>query len=71
VFCLIGGVFAAVGGLLAGAGFLSEETSDPDGGADIGAGLLLLLGLTVASIGVVLLVVSLVLHGRSARRRLR
>ncbi|MDT0211354.1 hypothetical protein [Curtobacterium sp. BRD11] len=65
--CLIGGILLAVGGLLCGGAFLAEVTSDPDGGANIGAGVLLFLGQPLAYIGVVLLVVSLMLFARSDR----
>ncbi|WP_420363335.1 hypothetical protein AABM26_02810 [Curtobacterium aetherium] len=66
VLCLVGGILLAVGGLLCGGAFLADLASDPDGGADIGAGALLFVGQPLAYTGVVLLVVALVRSVRSA-----
>ncbi|PZE86393.1 hypothetical protein [Curtobacterium sp. MCBD17_032] len=67
VACLVGGILLAVGGVLCGGAFLAEVTSDPEGGAVIGAGALLFFGQPLAYTGVLLLVVSVVLFARSDR----
>lgn len=67
VACLVGGILLAVGGVLCGGAFLAEVTSDPEGGANIGAGALLFFGQPLAYVGVVLLFVSLTLYARSTR----
>jgi hypothetical protein len=67
IACLVGGILLAVGGVLCGGAFVAEATSDPDGGANIGAGALLFVGQPLAYVGVVLLFVSLALHARSNR----
>lgn len=65
---LAAAIVLAVSGVLSGGALLASFLSDPDGGANIGAGLLLLIGLAVALAGVVLLVVALVSLVRTRRR---
>ncbi|GAA0966344.1 hypothetical protein [Frigoribacterium faeni] len=65
---LAAAIVLAVSGVLSGGGLLAYFLSDPDGGANMGAGFLLLVGLAVALAGVVLLVVALVPVVRTRRR---
>jgi ABC-type uncharacterized transport system YnjBCD permease subunit len=66
---LVGGIIAAAGGLVCVVAVIAVFTAGFDGGANIGAGLLLLLGLPVAVVGGSLLLVAAV--GWLVRRRRR
>jgi hypothetical protein len=70
-FLVAGAVVAAAAGLLCGGAALALLLSDPDGGANIGAGVLLLAGVPVALVGVALLVTSAGVHLWSSRARPR
>lgn len=65
--CLVGGIIAAAGGLLCVAAVIATFAVGFDGGANIGAGLLLLLGVPVAIGGGAILLVAAV--GSLVRRR--
>lgn len=64
---LVGGIIAAAGGLVCGIAVIATFAVGFDGGANIGAGLLLLLGVPVAIVGGAILLVVAV--GLLARRR--
>lgn len=66
---LVGGIIAAAGGLVCAVAVIAVFAAGFDGGANIGAGLLLLLGVPVAVVGGSLLLVAAV--GWLVRRRRR
>ncbi len=66
---LVGGIIAAAGGLVCAVAVIAVFAAGFDGGANIGAGLLLLLGVPVAVVGGALLLVAAV--GWLVRRRRR
>lgn len=66
---LVGGIVAAIGGLICGTAVIATFAEGFDGGANIGAGLLLLLGVPAAIVGGSILLVAVV--GSLARRRRR
>jgi membrane protein implicated in regulation of membrane protease activity len=66
---LVGGIIAAVGGLICGIAVIPTFAAGFDGGANIGAGLLLLLGVPVSIVGAVILLVAAI--GALARLRRR
>jgi len=70
-YFLVGGIVLALAALLSGGGLVFNWLSDPNGGANIGAGILLLAGLPVALIGLILLLVDLILYipARADRRK--
>lgn len=66
---LVGGIVAATGGLICGIAVIATFAAGFDGGANIGAGILLLLGVPLAIVGGAVLLVAAV--GSLARRRRR
>lgn len=66
---LVGGIVAASGGLVCGTAVIATLAEGFDGGANIGAGLLLLLGVPAAIVGGSFLLVAAI--GSHARRRRR
>lgn len=66
---LVGGIIAAAGGLICVSAVIATFAGGFDGGANIGAGLLLLLGVPVAIVGGAILLVVAV--GSLVRRRRR
>lgn len=66
VLTLVGGIVSAVGGLICGSAVIATFAVGFDGGANIGAGVLLLLGVPLAIVGGALLLVGAV--GLIARR---
>ncbi|MGN6407468.1 MAG: hypothetical protein ACTHMH_03905 [Curtobacterium sp.] len=69
VLTIVGGIFAAAGGLICTAAVIATFAVGFDGGANIGAGLLLLLGVPVAVAGGSVPLVAAI--GSLARRRRR
>ncbi|WIE81449.1 hypothetical protein [Curtobacterium sp. MCSS17_016] len=65
---ITGGVIAAVSGLIAVAGIILMFAGGFDGGANIGAGLLLLLSMLGAVVGGAVLAVAGILHLVTRRR---
>lgn len=63
---LVGGIIAAVGGFFCGLAVIATFAVGFDGGANIGAGILLLLGVPLAIVGGLLLLIGAV--GLIARR---
>lgn len=57
---IVAGAIAAVGGLLCGAAVVATFAVGFEGGANIGAGILLLFGMPTAILGGLLLIVALV-----------
>lgn len=66
---LVGGIVAAAGGLICAVAVIATFAVGFDGGANIGAGILLLLGVPLAIVGGAVLLVAAV--GSLARRRRR
>lgn len=66
VLTLVGGIVSAVGGFICGLAVIATFDGGFDGGANIGAGILLILGVPLAMVGGVLLLIGAV--GLIARR---
>ncbi|MCA5923791.1 hypothetical protein [Curtobacterium oceanosedimentum] len=66
VLTLVGGIISAVGGFICGLAVIATFAGGFDGGANIGAGILLILGVPLAIVGGVLLLIGAV--GLIARR---
>jgi len=64
-YSVVGGIVLVLAGLLSVGGLILNALSDPDEGANIGAGILVLAGLPVACAGLILLLVGLVLYFRA------
>jgi hypothetical protein len=68
VLTVVGGIVAAAGGLICGAAVIATFAVGFDGGANIGAGLLFLLGMVVSLVGgTILLVTAIDSLGRRRR----
>ncbi|OII26494.1 hypothetical protein BIV04_13675 [Frigoribacterium sp. MCBA15_019] len=68
---VIGGILLALSGVLAGGFVLTTLLSEPDTGANIGGGLMMLAAAPLAIAGVVVLVVSALLSYLARRKAIR